>query len=96
MPRPLALLGLAGSLRRGSYNCAALVAAQGLGPSGATLALFDRASIPPFNPGGRRLTGGRRGGAEAAHPRCRRGADRRPRVQLLDPGVLNTAPALAQ
>ena len=83
MPRPLALLGLAG--RRGSYNRAALVAAQGLGPPGATLALFDRASIPPFNPGGRRLTGGRRGGAEAAHPRCRRGADRRPEYNFSTP-----------
>lgn len=49
MPRPLTLLGIAGSLRRGSYNRAALVAAQGLVPPGVTLALFDLASIPPFN-----------------------------------------------
>jgi chromate reductase len=37
-PAPIRLLGIAGSLRRGSYNRAALRAATTLVPEGATLA----------------------------------------------------------
>ena len=49
MPNPITLLGIAGSLRRDSYNRAALVAAQGLVSPGVTLELFDLAGIPLFN-----------------------------------------------
>lgn len=43
------ILGIAGSLRQGSYNKAALHAAQKLVPAGATLESFDLDGIPPFN-----------------------------------------------
>ena len=43
------VLGFAGSLRRESYNRAALRAAIKLVPSGSTLNTFDLGAIPPFN-----------------------------------------------
>ena len=43
------ILGIAGSLRKGSYNRAALRAAVGLVPEGVTLEIFDLDGIPPFN-----------------------------------------------
>jgi chromate reductase len=44
------ILGIAGSLRRGSYNRAVLRAAQGLAPENMRLEVFgDLGSIPPFN-----------------------------------------------
>ena len=43
------ILGIPGSLRRASYNRAALSAAQELVPADATLEIFDLAGIPPFN-----------------------------------------------
>jgi chromate reductase len=47
------ILGIAGSLRRGSYNRAALRAAQGLAPENMRLEVFgDLGSIPPFNQDG--------------------------------------------
>lgn len=48
-PAPIRLLGIAGSLRRGSYNRAALRAATTLVPEGATLETFDLEGIPGFN-----------------------------------------------
>src|SRR4030095_7230380 len=48
-PVPIRLLGIAGSLRRGSYNRAALRAATTLVPEGATLETFDLEGIPGFN-----------------------------------------------
>jgi chromate reductase len=45
----MAILGIAGSLRQGSYNRAALRAAEQLVPEGARLDIFDLAGIPPFN-----------------------------------------------
>jgi chromate reductase len=45
----LTILGIAGSLRKGSYNRAALRAAVGLAPEGVTIETFDIAGIPPFN-----------------------------------------------
>ena len=48
-PVPIRLLGIAGSLRRGSYNRAALRAATTLVPEGATLETFDLEGIPLFN-----------------------------------------------
>ena len=43
------ILGIAGSLRHGSYNHAALVAAQSLLPANASLSLFDLEGLPLFN-----------------------------------------------
>jgi chromate reductase len=45
----LKFLGIPGSLRRHSYNRSALVAAQGLLPSGVGLEIFDLDGIPLFN-----------------------------------------------
>jgi chromate reductase len=49
MNSPLKILGIPGSLRKGSFNHAALRAAQQLIPDGATLEIFDLNGIPPFN-----------------------------------------------
>ena len=46
---PLRILGIAGSLRKASFNRAALRAAQELVPAGATLDVFELDGIPPFN-----------------------------------------------
>jgi len=43
------ILGIAGSLRQGSYNRALLRAAAELLPEGAGLTIFDLEGIPPFN-----------------------------------------------
>jgi chromate reductase len=43
------ILGIAGSLRKGSYNRAALRAAQKLVPDNARLEIFELDGIPPFN-----------------------------------------------
>src|SRR5208283_2041355 len=43
------ILGIAGSLRQGSYNRSALRAAARLVPEGVTLEIFDLDGIPPFN-----------------------------------------------
>lgn len=48
-PRPFRILGIAGSLRQGSYNRGLLRAAAGLLPSGAVLDLVELADIPHFN-----------------------------------------------
>ncbi len=45
----LKILGIAGSLRRGSFNAAALRAAQELAPAGMTIDIFDIAPIPLYN-----------------------------------------------
>jgi chromate reductase, NAD(P)H dehydrogenase (quinone) len=47
--RPIRILGIAGSLRRASYNKAALRAAQQLLPEDATLDIFEIDGIPVFN-----------------------------------------------
>ncbi len=49
MNTPITILGIAGSLRQGSYNRAALRAAEQLVPEGARLDIFDLAGIPLFN-----------------------------------------------
>jgi chromate reductase len=49
MARPVLILGMAGSLRPGSYNRAALRAATQLVPEGATLETIDLDGIPAFN-----------------------------------------------
>ena len=49
MLKPLTILGIAGSLRRQSYNRSALRAAQQLVPDGVTLEIFELKSIPGFN-----------------------------------------------
>ena len=43
------ILGIAGSLRRDSYNRAALRAAQQVAPEGVSFDSFDLEGIPPFN-----------------------------------------------
>ena len=43
------ILGICGSLRRQSYNRAALRAAQQLVPAGTRLAIFELDGIPPYN-----------------------------------------------
>ena len=49
METPIRILGITGSLRRGSYNRAALRAATGLAPKDATVETFELYGIPPFN-----------------------------------------------
>jgi chromate reductase, NAD(P)H dehydrogenase (quinone) len=49
MNRPIRILGIAGSLRRHSYNRAALRAARELVPEGSNLEIFELAGIPPFS-----------------------------------------------
>ena len=49
MNTPLKILGIAGSLRKKSYNRAALRAAQQLAPQGAVIETFELDGIPPYN-----------------------------------------------
>jgi chromate reductase, NAD(P)H dehydrogenase (quinone) len=49
MSNPVRILGIAGSLRRGSYNRAALRAATQLVPQDAALEVFELDGIPGFN-----------------------------------------------
>jgi chromate reductase len=49
MNTPMTILGIAGSLRKDSFNRAALRAAQQLVPHGVSLEIFDLDGIPPFN-----------------------------------------------
>ena len=49
MSKPIRILGIAGSLRRESYNRSALHAATQLVPEGATLDVFELEGIPGFN-----------------------------------------------
>src|SRR4030095_5785175 len=49
MSTPVRILGIAGSLRRGSYNRSALRAATQLLPPGASLDVFELDGIPGFN-----------------------------------------------
>jgi len=49
MSEVINILGIAGSLRRNSYNRAALRAAQQLVPDDATLDIFELDGIPVFN-----------------------------------------------
>ena len=43
------ILGIAGSLRKASFNKMALKAAQSLVPAGATLEILDLPDLPGFN-----------------------------------------------
>ena len=49
MNNPIRILGIAGSLRRQSYNRGALTAAKELVPEGATIEIFELDGIPGFN-----------------------------------------------
>ena len=49
MSKPIRILGIAGSLRRNSYNRAALRAAQKVVPDNAVLETFDLDGIPVFS-----------------------------------------------
>ncbi len=47
---PMPVLGISGSLRKGSYNTALLRAAIGMAPPEMALELFDLSTLPMFNP----------------------------------------------
>jgi chromate reductase, NAD(P)H dehydrogenase (quinone) len=49
MPDTIKILGIAGSLRKESYNKSALKAAQALAPEGTEVEIFDIAGIPLFS-----------------------------------------------
>ena len=49
MDNEVKILGIAGSLRKGSFNKAALRSAVSLTPSNVTLETFDISSFPLFN-----------------------------------------------
>jgi chromate reductase, NAD(P)H dehydrogenase (quinone) len=49
MDKPIRILGIAGSMRRNSYNRSALRAAQQLVPPDATLEVFELDGIPVFS-----------------------------------------------
>ena len=49
MNQPIQILGIAGSLRRQSYNRSALRAAKELAPEGVTIDIFELDGIPGFN-----------------------------------------------
>jgi chromate reductase, NAD(P)H dehydrogenase (quinone) len=49
MSKSIVILGIAGSLRKASYNRGALRAAQELAPADATIEIFDLDGIPVFN-----------------------------------------------
>ena len=49
MNKPINILGIAGSLRRQSYNRSALRAAQQLAPEGVTIDIFEIDGLPGFN-----------------------------------------------
>jgi chromate reductase len=49
MADSIRILGVAGSLRGGSYNRALLRAAQGRAPDGAVIEAFDLAAVPLYN-----------------------------------------------
>ena len=49
MSNSIHILGISGSLRKASYNTAALRAAQELVPEGMTLEIFDLTPIPLYN-----------------------------------------------
>jgi chromate reductase, NAD(P)H dehydrogenase (quinone) len=49
MSKPLRILSIAGSLRRRSYNSAALRAATQLAPEGATIDIFEIGGLPGFS-----------------------------------------------
>ncbi len=49
MKQPVRILGIAGSLRKASYNRAALRVAGELLPEGCTLDVFDLDGLPGFN-----------------------------------------------
>src|SRR5260370_31469214 len=49
-PTPVRVLGIAGSLRAGSFNRALLRAAQEEAPQGMEVQLYDIAPIPFYNP----------------------------------------------
>ncbi|HZW10770.1 MAG TPA: NAD(P)H-dependent oxidoreductase [Phycisphaerales bacterium] len=49
MSQPVTILGIAGSLRKQSYNRSALRAAAGLLPEGATMEIFEIDGLPGFS-----------------------------------------------
>jgi hypothetical protein len=64
------ILGIAGSLRRGSYNQAALRAAELLVPENGEIDLFQLDEIPMFNEGDEKRPPSFSGGTQKAHRRA--------------------------
>jgi hypothetical protein len=86
------ILGLAGSLRRASYNRALLQAALELAPSGWETETFDSLGTLPFYDGGP-AAGDRRGGRTTHHhTRIQRRHERRPEERA-GLGVARSHPA---
>ena len=69
MNNPIRILGIAGSLRRESYNRAALRAATKLVPEGAILETFELDGIPVFNQDGGKEPASQSHGIKAADTR---------------------------
>ena len=91
------VLGISGSLRRDSLNRALLRAAAERLPGGAELVEFEHlAELPPYDEDVEAAGPAPRGGSGAPRgdPRRRRGPDRDPRVQPLDPGPAEERPRL--
>ena len=88
---PVRILGIAGSIRRASYNRAALRAATSLVPDGATLEVFELDGIPGFNQDDE----GNPPGRVVELKRCIRAADAvlivTPEYNYSVPGVLKNA-----
>ena len=78
MADTISILGIAGSLRRASYNKGALRAAQPLCPDGARLELYDLAGLPLFNQDEERNP----------HPKV---ADFKQRIRAADAILISTA-----
>jgi chromate reductase len=77
MAEQIKILGIAGSLRKQSYNKGALRAAQQLCPEGATLEVFELDGLPVFN----------QDEEKAAHPRV---AELKKRIRAADAVLLVT------
>ena len=69
MADQLTILGIAGSLRKASYNRGALRAAQQLCPEGAKIEVFELDGIPAFNQDEERKPPSESDRPEKPHPR---------------------------
>jgi len=86
--QPVRILGIAGSLRRGSYNRAALRAATQLVPEGTTLDIFDIDGIPAFNQDEEQKPPAKVVELKKAYTRGRCYSDCDAGIQLLYPGCV--------
>ena len=68
--QPISVLGISGSLRKGSFNSALLRAAQGIAPAGMTISIADISKLP-FYDGDIEATSGIPAAAEELRARIR-------------------------